>query len=296
MFMKKAERAPWVKNGEEFPKVVRNGPLYDLTNEPEYKAAKAGIVPVFAVESKGNNKIPLAIAQVISSELDFTVEDNIGQNEKVSRGGSNANHRLVFNPTFSGEVKKGQDYFIVDDTLTQGGTISSLRGYIENRGGNVLGAMVMASKEYSLQIAVSDMADQAIQKHGQDIDIFLKKELGYGIQELTYSEARTIRDAKDIDEIRVRFDDARHERVVGMDEKRITESEGREEKIDNSRHVEEHAGNVDLPDLRNVFATFNKLRNQMSESKREEFPKQEKQSDTTPGNKITDQKIKNRSR
>lgn len=231
MFMKKAERTSWVKNGEEFPKVLRNGPLNDLTNDPEFKAAKAGdekaalnlvqrmlkhetiealknlivdkLVPVLAVESNGTNKIPLATAHIIGNKLGLRVASYIGQNEKVGRGNSNANHQLFFNPTFSGKVKKRQDYFIVDDTLTQGGTIASLRGYIENRGGNVPGAMVMTSKEYSLQIAVSDMANQAIQKHEQDIDIILKKELGYRIQELTYSEARTIRDTKNIDEIRI---------------------------------------------------------------------------------------------
>ncbi|EDP8962556.1 conjugal transfer protein TraN, partial [Salmonella enterica subsp. enterica] len=34
----RAERAPW----GDFPKVVRNGDLGSLTNEPEYQAAKQG--------------------------------------------------------------------------------------------------------------------------------------------------------------------------------------------------------------------------------------------------------------
>ena len=83
------ERAPW----GDFPPVIRNGDLHASKKEPEYQAAKAGntlaainlverlltddtvekirrrirdskplVLPVLAVETSGNNKIPLAMA------------------------------------------------------------------------------------------------------------------------------------------------------------------------------------------------------------------------------------------
>lgn len=177
----KAERAPW----GDFPAVVRNGDLKDLSKEPEYEAAKHGdpaaalaiarrlmkpetvdsvkamigdqkpkVVPVLAVESGGNNKIPLMAAHVLADRLGLEVEYSIVQAEKVGRTNSNADHRLAINPAFVGEVERDQPYLIVDDTLAMGGTLASLRGYIENRGGKVLGAAVMTAHPGSVDMPV----------------------------------------------------------------------------------------------------------------------------------------------
>lgn len=78
-----------------------------------------------------------------SHRLGLEVEYRIGQIDKVSRTNTGADHRLAFNPAFSGEVVQGQEYLIVDDNLTMGGTIASLRGYVENRGGKAIGASVI---------------------------------------------------------------------------------------------------------------------------------------------------------
>lgn len=98
------ERAPW----DDFPEVIRNGDLGALKNEPEYVAAKSGnmpaafelvhrlltdetveairerigdckpvVLPVLAVEASGNNKIPLAMAEVLADRLGLDVSLNI---------------------------------------------------------------------------------------------------------------------------------------------------------------------------------------------------------------------------
>ena len=237
----KGERAPW----RQFPKVVRNGDLGSLQNEPEYDAAKAGdkeaalnlvdrlfddttaeaireligdsrptLLPVLASESNGNNKIPLMFAEVLSDRLGLPVETTIHQREKIKRTGTGSDYRLAFNPTFAGNVKKGQSYLIVDDTLTMGGTIASLRGYIENRGGHVIGASVMTAHEGALDLVVKPKMLSAItEKHGQAMNQYWQETFGYGINNLTQGEAGHLRSAASVDAIRKRIAIARHEGI-----------------------------------------------------------------------------------
>lgn len=244
------ERAAW----GDFPDVARNGDLGTLKNEPEYMAAKGGdmaaaldmvdrlltdetvqsiktlvgdsdspakILPVLAVEESGNNKIPLAMAEVLSDRLGLDVELGILQCEKVGRTNTGADHRLAFNPTFEGEVIKGQKYLLVDDTLTMGGTVASLRGFVENRGGDVVGAAVMTAHVGALKLPVKPKMLAAIErKHGTDMDQYWQETFGYGIDKLTQGECGHLKAAQSVDEIRERISAARHEGVRALGEKR----------------------------------------------------------------------------
>ncbi|CAD7741699.1 hypothetical protein LMG31886_45120 (plasmid) [Xanthomonas hydrangeae] len=237
----RAERAPW----GSFPKVIRNGDLGSLTSEPEYQAAKQGdtaaalamverlitddtiaqlktligedkprIIPVLAVEAAGTNKIPAMMAVVLADRLGLEVESDIVQREKVARTGSGSDHRLAFNPTFDGKVIPGQKYIVVDDTLTMGGTIASLRGYIENKGGKVMAASVMTAHEGAVDLAVKPKMLAGInEKHGPVMDAFWKESFGYGIDRLTQGEAGHLRAAPSVDAIRDRIAAARNEAV-----------------------------------------------------------------------------------
>lgn len=240
------ERAPW----GQFPPVIRNGELKELSQHPEYLPAKSGenaaalalvdrlvrndtlaqiqhmldgrqptLVPVLAVEATGNNKIPLAMAHVIGRHLDLPVEPRIIQADKVARTGKGSDHRLAFSPTFDGPVDAGRDYLVMDDTLTMGGTIASLRGHIVNRGGNVLGASVMTAHEGALHLPVkSGMIDAIEQKHGPAMGQFWQETFGYGIDQLTQGEAGHLRKAPSVDALRTRILAARHAVFSGLDE------------------------------------------------------------------------------
>lgn len=244
------ERAPW----REFPAVVRNGDLGALKDQPEYVAAKGGdqeaalnlvdrlitdetleqlravigsdrprLLPVMAVEDTGTNRIPLAMAEVIADRLGLDIELGITQYEKVSRTGAGSDHRLAFNPTFEGNVEPGQKYLILDDTLTMGGTISSLRGYIENRGGNVVAAAVMTAHAGALNLPVKPgMLDAIAAKHGPAMDTFWKETFGYGIDQLTQGEAGHLKAATTVDAIRARIIAARDEGIERLDAGRAT--------------------------------------------------------------------------
>jgi len=242
------ERAPW----GAFPKVVRNGDLGALQDEPEYLSAKGGdreaalnlvdrlvtddtvsqikaiigndrplLVPVLAVEDAGTNKIPLAMAEVLADRTGLDVELGIVQREKVSRTGTGSDHRLAFNPTFEGSVQPGQKYLILDDTLTMGGTLASLRGYIENRGGKVVAASVMTAHPGAVDLAAKPAMLAAIaQKHGPAMDTFWKETFGYGIDHLTQGEAGHLKAAPSVDAIRTRIVEARNAGFERLDARR----------------------------------------------------------------------------
>lgn len=243
-----AERSSW----EGFPKVVRNGDLGDLSKEPDYLSAKKGdmeaaldlaerlvtpetveqvkamigdhnpkIVPVLASEAGGNNMIPLAYAEVLADRLGLQTETGIVQREKVHRTDSGADHRLAFNPSFIGHVEPGQKYLIVDDTLTMGGTLASLKGYIDNREGKVVGASVMTAHVGALELPVKPKMLAGIEaKHGQEMNAFWKENFGYGIDKLTQGEAGHLRAAASVDAIRDRIATARNAGGERMDANR----------------------------------------------------------------------------
>ena len=232
-----AERASW----KNFPKVIRNDDLGTLAKLPGYSAAKQGdtnvalnlvltslhaetlneislvigthqpkVLPVLSIEETGYNKLPLALAEIISHSLDIEAEIDIIQVNKVLRTNANADHRLTFNPRFSGKITENQTYFIVDDTLTMGGTIASLRGYVENRGGIAIGAMVLTAHKDALEIAIKpDMIQNIESKHGHAMNQFFEETFGYGIDKLTQGEAGHVRAAASVDNLRSRILEAR---------------------------------------------------------------------------------------
>ncbi len=95
-------------------------------------------MPVHAEEAQGKNKIPVAFAAILAIRLKLTYSTDIVQINKPCRTGKGAYYRLINYPIFDGRIDNDQDYLIVDDTLTMGGTFASLRGYIENKGGRVI--------------------------------------------------------------------------------------------------------------------------------------------------------------
>lgn len=136
----------------------------------------------------------------------------------------------------------GQKYIVVDDTLTMGGTIASLRGYIENNGGKVMAASVMTAHEGALDLAVKPKMLAGInEKHGPAMDAFWKETFGYGIDRLTQGEAGHLRAAPSVDAIRDRIAAARNEAVnrVGASRTATTARAGQQQ----SPAVKQSSGN-----------------------------------------------------
>lgn len=242
---RRAERAPW----RDFPRLIRNGSLAELKDAAGYTQAKAGdaeaaydmvksllstetldnirelaggrvpiLISVKAQESSGKNKIPEAMAHAIRASTGWPVDAEIVQINKPGRTGSGSSHRLAFQPVFDGKVEAGRDYLILDDNSTMGGTIASLRGYIENRGGRVIGAAVMSARETALDIVPTrNQLNEIQRKHGDAPNDYWTREFGYGIDRLTRAEAGVIRSAGVFDSIRDRIAAARLQAGVGVD-------------------------------------------------------------------------------
>jgi hypothetical protein len=109
-----------------------------------------------------------------------------------------------------------------------GGTLASLRGYIENRGGHVLAGAVMNAHPGALDLAVKPNMLAAIStKHGPEMNNFWKEYFGYGIEQLTQGEAGHLKAAPSVDAIRNRIVAARNEGRRRLDDERTQASAGR---------------------------------------------------------------------
>ena len=246
-----SERAPW----NDFPPLIRNGTLEELKNSENYQAAKAGdskaalslvqsllneqtiaeiqemaggrepvIVAVRAEESAGRNKIPFMMARALSSQTGWQVDTKLFQANFAGRTGTDTVYRLANPPIFRGDVQAGRDYLIVDDNSTMGGTIASLRGYIENRGGHVIGAAVMSARETGLDIVPTQkQLDDIQRKHGDAPNDYWTNTFGYGIDHLTRGEAGTIRTSPSFDRLRSGIDAARLQRSERMGDRGIAQ-------------------------------------------------------------------------
>lgn len=222
---------PAFKAGDEqkhFPNVVIAGALGTLAKHPDYVTAKAGdlqaavrvvddlinqayvdsvaelvgkkkplIAPIQAPESSGRNRIPKAAALILGKALNLSVDHSLFQDTASKRTQNNGLERIFNRPKFRGPVQQGQDYLILDDTLTQGGTIYALKRYIEDNGGRVIGATVLSGKQYSAKIGLEPSTLEALRERFGHLEQQFEKRTGYSFDGLTQSEARYLASLKD---------------------------------------------------------------------------------------------------
>ena len=246
-----APRLPWA----DFPPVLRNANIGTLKLAPEYLAAKAGdtaaaldmadrlitvefveavhgmgsgyphptLLPVLAEESAGRNKIPEMFAYTLANRLGWDVHENVVQITRAYRTDSGADHRLVIHPEFAGNIDLQAGYILIDDTLTMGGTLADLRGFILHAGGQVVGAAVAVAHEGALNLPIHpQMMENIHRKHGnQESEDFAHEQWGYGIECLTQGEAGHLYKAVSLDALRDRFSAARNAHLRRMGESRI---------------------------------------------------------------------------
>lgn len=103
-----------------------------------------------------------------------------------------------------------------------GGTVASLRGYVENRGGKVVAAFVMTAHQGALNLPVKPSMLAAIKnKHGLSMNQFWQEMFGYEIDKLTQGEAGHLKSANSVDSIRERIASARNEGIIRLGSSRV---------------------------------------------------------------------------
>ena len=88
----------------------------------------------------GQNQLPLALAKAIGLPIWYEVH----LQHKVTRKFLSAIERLLHKPVFFGKIQTGLTYILVDDVVTQGGTISALREFVMTHGGKVVAVVALA--------------------------------------------------------------------------------------------------------------------------------------------------------
>jgi len=165
--------------------------IFDICVDNEKRPPIIATPAMNALESK--NVLAIGYAKFLGSEMGWEVASHIFQSKSVKRDfETNSWFRLVHQPEFYGFVEKGRRYIVVDDVCTMGGTLASLRGYIEQNGGDVICMSTIACKNgKTFDIAISERTLYGLSiKEDGAFALTIEKELGYDIKCLTEAEGR----------------------------------------------------------------------------------------------------------
>lgn len=114
------------------------------------------VVPVHADEASGHNKLPMAYATMLADGTGLKFDDGIVQSVRAHHTGAKALGRFMVRAQFDGEVGRGAKYILVDDHITQGGTISELLHFIENKGGKVVAVTTLTASKGSTILPIRE--------------------------------------------------------------------------------------------------------------------------------------------
>ena len=147
-YLKRCDGYHAAKNGDmlEAMRVVEQCVKLDRIAAIKEQYPNAVLLPVIS-----QNMIPLALASFIG----LPVYAGVRRVDAQKRQGLPAILRLTHKPEFSGRIVAGASYIIVDDVVTQGGTVASLRHYVLEQGGTVLAIAALAYAIGSRAIALT---------------------------------------------------------------------------------------------------------------------------------------------
>ncbi|NCC51348.1 MAG: hypothetical protein EOM20_09045, partial [Spartobacteria bacterium] len=151
------------------------------------------VVPVRAEEATGRNKIPGSYASYISAVTGLELDTDIIQSVRAHHTGKGAFERIVTRALFDGTVKQGADYIIVDDHVTQGGTLRALKEHIEAGGGNIVAVSTLTASKGSTTLAIRPITVRLLKdKFGDERFRNQLQQAGIAdeIEQLTESEGR----------------------------------------------------------------------------------------------------------
>jgi hypothetical protein len=175
---------PHMRRGIPIVCVVPHPPFYDW-------ASRGADLPH---RPKVTNALPLQYAAYLGETLDATIDTEIIQKARVGRTSLTAFLRLLWQPSFDGAVRRDVAYIIVDDVLTLGGTIASLRNHILKGGGTVAAYTALAHRLGTAQpLALSSGTwQQLCSLYGNGFGSFWEREVGHDANYLSEAEGRLL--------------------------------------------------------------------------------------------------------
>lgn len=171
-----------------------------------------------AIEASGENAIPQTLATYLATVTGAIDDSAIVQRNKVYHTGADAMQRLIAPSDFAGEVVPGGRYVLVDDVSTMGGTLADLANYIRVKGGDVVGAVVLANASRSGSISLPANVLRKLKGRFPDE---IPNILGIAHDALTAEEANYLIGFRDADELRNRAASAKQARVERLRSKGI---------------------------------------------------------------------------
>ncbi len=111
------------------------------------------IVPVAAIEGNGTgryNPLPDVFAHELRRLTGWQIQGSNGQepivqSTRAGRTGAETIDRFVRQAGFSGPVVRDQNYIVIDDHFSNGGTLRNLTDFIERQGGRVIAASTLTN-------------------------------------------------------------------------------------------------------------------------------------------------------
>lgn len=140
------------------------------------------------------NALPFALAAALRLDLGCDVDWELSEIARPGRTKLDNFERFLWQPSFSGAVHPDCAYIIADDVCTSCGTLASLRSYIVEHGGTVVGAVALASRNgQHMQFPIVGRTLGVLRQcYGEELDEFWIQEIGHGPQCLTEAEGQRL--------------------------------------------------------------------------------------------------------
>lgn len=165
----------------------------------------AVLIPIMGEDrTKSKNQLPIALALKLSELGGMQVNMGVYCEKNYKLTDAKQVDRVMNPlPQWYGEIAKGKDYIIVDDVLTSGVTINSLKNYIEGNGGKVTAVATIASSISGKRLEISSEQIEKMKRVDLAecdgcLERYFSTKYRNGIEGMTHNEAEIILGNKNI--------------------------------------------------------------------------------------------------
>jgi predicted amidophosphoribosyltransferase len=128
------------------------------------------LVPVIPEEAGRRNAIPMQFAVRLADALGLEIEADIVRVDTARRTELSGDARLMCRAEFEGPVRVGRAIVIVDDVVTQGGTVADLRGFLEAGGAEAIAVTALQAPGANRRLRVSVDIVEALRAKSGDLE------------------------------------------------------------------------------------------------------------------------------